>query len=339
MICNVARFFLIHLFLGISFFTPCVSLATNNSGTDGILCRYQAGLDSVSLLPPALKLDYYKTFCNDNSDFDRIYLTLFYEMVVQRNIKQVNDYFNSLIIKYPDNPYPKWILAKGLLMADQPENAFDLLVRASIESEGNTFIFRDLNQLSRFINVPITDSLINDWFPSSVRKKMENIRLYYQSNHQQLIDILEKKKHPFECIEYYHYLGNIYLVQFRYDEADIMWRRGLDIARRADDWFYMANFLANLGIVERRRGHYDLSICYYDSSDALASKTRDFDRMHLNAGNRGNIYLILEQFQNAEIEYRRAIELADRYGFYSSIGYWYYNIAPVSYTHLTLPTN
>ncbi|MBX7223484.1 MAG: CHAT domain-containing protein [Blastocatellia bacterium] len=130
---------------------------------------------------------------------------------------------------------------------------------------------------------------------------------------------------------YLNRIGQMYGALGEPDKGRVFMNRALEIQKRLQDEKGMAGTLANLGMEERRQGHYEAAIELYKQALALYQKS-DKTGTALVSHNMGVAYFQTGDLEQARLCFERELEISRKHGYtvyeaaaLNELSLWYFN--------------
>jgi tetratricopeptide (TPR) repeat protein len=105
-------------------------------------------------------------------------------------------------------------------------------------------------------------------------------------------------------------LGAITYFSGNFDQTQIHWENALKVFQERGNRQQGMVLLNNLGVIADARGDYETALNRYDSALAIAQEIGDKDQEIIFLSNRGGEKVALKNYEAAELDLRKAIQLA-----------------------------
>lgn len=305
----------------------CSGQNLNNQSTT--LSAYYALLDSLYERPLDQHIMSLQNFVEHHPVFQRGYSTLYNSFCAQSKQDEAYAYFDSLSNWPSAAPRCHWIL--GLLCYER-EKIDEALIhfKAAVAIDHADIILYDVVRFYHLNQKHFEGRIsLDELAPDPHAFLLSNaLLLHVQKKYLQFIEMNNANElGARNNLQWMHLVGESYYRMGYNNKADSIWAHGLELATQERDWHYVSKFLADRATIERAQGNFQTALSLYDSSNVYANRYYYFRQLQINAGNRGNIYNILGEYEKAERAYKKAIEIAENYGFDDLLVYWTFNYA------------
>ncbi len=273
--------------------------------------------------------DYVET----HPQFEPAYHRLFDLYVSAGSVQRGRSFFRRLSSStVHSNAY--WALAKTLDYLEHETEAFNAFLRA-IDSDTlhNTFLLKDFVNFCHQSGRKF-DS-IAPYIDSSSHTSKQIIQAFYlfeDLDYRQAMRILSPLAKPaYEHLAILDVLGNCFRHLLQPDRADSVWQVALTSAESSGDRALQARFLLLRGVAQKFLRNYPDSKRLSDQAATLAAETHSLRIMHLVAAHRGSLSRQQADFQQAEVQYKRAAEIASALHSFGDSAKWYSGYAHALY--------
>lgn len=147
------------------------------------------------------------------------------------------------------------------------------------------------------------------------------------------LEIYEQLGDSTEIIEANDVLAGIFMSIGRLDEAEKIYTKMLDMAKRLNDESNVAMNLEYLGVNAYFKKNYSQAITLYEKALEINSKLGFDQKVGINYGNLGESYDRLGQYEKALECYNKAQSILNRHQFLSGLIYVYYSKGD-TFTHI-----
>ena len=279
-------------------------------------------------------INHFKDYLETNPKFERTYPQLLQHFSYENKIEAAKSYFDSLKI-YPEyRRNSLWMLAKIMVLQDKYSIANKLYLKAlSLEEPTflliDDYIAFDHQNRNKFRSLKMIDSLELN----SYSKDIASVCYHRRINDFEITETAINKIFSRDSTDYIalHILAYCKSKQKRYNEAESIWLRGLQLVQNVGDLHAEIYYLKSLGFINNTKRKHNEAISYHENALKNAEQIRDVFYQQVSLGDLGRVYYSSGDFGKAFDYYNSAIEIAYKLKNKSSLARHYYGKAQIFY--------
>lgn len=331
---NYYCFRLIHLFWLLIFFFNAPLLqgrdANRLNSSPEELKEYYTFLTTLAADSPEDSIAQIKEYLETHGTFERVYVYLLEHLLYGDQLPQAKAYFQNLAPNPDYRQNSQWMLAKLFTIEDSSELAYDAYQQALAAGLPSLLLLNDfiefLHQYERRYDALQEIERLN--LPPALTEIARALWFREKYDFERLIRIIRQLPPEYAYNEFIlHLLGYSYLLTSQDSLADSAFRRGLEMARKHEDWQFESFYLTTIGNILTRNDNQKEGLQYLNQSSALVEKIDDLMLREFVESNLGLNYSAQEDYSRAEKCYRRAINISERLGLYSHLAMNYMRLA------------
>ena len=162
---------------------------------------------------------------------------------------------------------------------------------------------KSLNDSEKFTKGQLLRGLSDSYVPLGMHNKaIENL--------SEAVAIFQHLEDSMELSDSYNIMGNAYHNLGQLDKALDYYNQSLMIRKTNTDLAGMSSTYFNLGSIAFERGNYDVTMNYLDSVETIDKQINSKAQAELIAILRGEVYKNRIEYDKAELEFGRALQLA-----------------------------
>lgn len=273
-------------------------------------------------------------FVENHPTFDRAYIALAEKYLYFGKVAEGKEYFEKLAQRFDLRSNSYWMLAKIHLRENQPQRVYESYRKALAEASPSYHLIKDfLEFIQQYPEASSESGLLQNISASRENRLLRlAISNYIESNYRQSVETFTQVSGiALRDQLLLDILGDCYFRLSNYQNADSVWKIGLDLSSELGDFQYKATFLNNLGKSADYAGNSDLATSYFDSAYAIAKRIGAFQLSQLIAGNYATALRIQGKFGSALPLYQKAILIAQKLKLNNYLANWYFGVAQTSY--------
>lgn len=323
------------LFLGIFvtwWLMPLYSSATPASSA--ILKDFNRLLISISSDSISYQISGLQQFIRDHPDFESAYLLLLQRYTYAGKTPEAESFFRMLADSTGSNRNGVWMLAKINSNNNQISTAYKFYRQALSLDKVSYPLIADFFEFKYKQSEQSNDSALfqNPLISNEERLIISAISDYKRSNYNKSIEKFAElpnnnPDHPF-LLQIY---GDCYFHLSNYQQADSLWKLGLNFSRQTGDLQFEATFLNNLGNSARKEERHNLAFSYFDSAYAAANRIGDFELIQQISGDYAAALRFQGKFIDALPLQKRSIEFSRKLQLYHQLANQYFSYAQSLY--------
>ncbi|MCI0690846.1 CHAT domain-containing protein [candidate division KSB1 bacterium] len=282
-------------------------------------------LEAVQTDSAAAQLGALQRFLEGHAEFEPIYPKLLERFLFYDQIIAAKTYFQQLAAnpQYRRNSY--WMLAKILMLENDPVAAFNAFTQALLAGSPSLPLLKDFIEFDHqhFGKFDAATLLRENELNRATQKVISAFSSYYKLAYKQAVqiftEVLLSVSHDPVVL---HVWGECFYRLVRYNQADSIWHIGLSNARKNGDREAEAQFLSNLGFLKYASRDHNLALTYFDSASTIADQTDDLFRLQWLAGHCAYIYRDRGEHDEAIKLFKEAIRIGSKIGVHRYLADW-----------------
>lgn len=295
-------------FIALLFFFP--SIIASESSTDGELAHFYEKFDQMSARPLKERTAFIQSFIQDHPEIYHAYYLLYEQFVLAEDLPRAKHVFHNLARNPAARLHALWMLAKIYELDERPNKADQFYQKAIRAGQPPLLLAAD------YLTFDQNNALkFNALSVLCVQKQSSNFDYFcsafynFRKGDHQAADSLFRLVTLDDNLELFHYRGNNLTLMNRDNEADSLFKQGLQKAIEKTDLRFQAIFL------------YD---CFYTADatqeaalikQAHESATAVHDKMLLNRILKFEAYLELKDGRQeaAAASFKEALSIAEKF--------------------------
>lgn len=292
--------------------------------------EYYALLQSLNALDAHQQIEKLDGFLKHHPQFLPVFFKINERFLVTSSRAQSLEYFEKLSHNQTYQKQSLWILAHLFRGKDDSSSYRTCLSQAMLAEQDTFRILEVLFYLfpNHILSLSETSRALADQIPIETHNLLDalvQIQLAYFPRAIALLNQLppDYQQHPFilECRGYCYYRLS------QYENAEKLWKQGLDIARQTDHLEWQARFINRLGNVVHAHFQIERAKSLYDQAWEIAQRIDDIPRKTNLLHNYGILELLHSNYDQGTSLCDRAITLAQQMDDAGNMAHSYYNRA------------
>ena len=291
-------------------------------------------LDVILADSIAVQIRALQRFIRSHPNFESTYLKLLERYIVHNKQAEATTYFKELAAISAHRPLSQWMLAKLYIIQEDTNAAIEAFRQALYADLPSTMLLKDFVECLHQARITESSAIfLRAKLNARASKLASAFFHFFELKDEQAIHLFRKISNTsptdFVALDAW---GKCYFRLYRYDEADSVWRLGLENSRQNKNLVSEGLFLCNLALVSARaKDRYDQALSYCNSANAIADRLDDRYLKQLILGYSAFVFTCHRNYTEAIKRYQQAIQLASQFGLAIDLATWYHRCAQSFY--------